>query len=170
LPQSSLTSIGGGYGFLVRGEGDQREIMLVKDSRWPNDLNFVGGAQPKGKLPHDAFVAKVQEKTGAVVESCTYLGSWQRTNANSEGANDTCCFYAGVLSAESPEPEAKESFLNSVHWFSIKDLSQEGCLKTLFSPHFLFLNHYLNELKTLPRHRIEQDFENPDNKIVYNLG
>ncbi|MDP3641002.1 MAG: NUDIX hydrolase [Alphaproteobacteria bacterium] len=167
---STLTGIGGGYGFLVKGEGDQRQVMLVIDSRWPNDLNFVGGAQNKGELSSDTFKRKITEKTGCIVDSSVFLGSWRRTNANSEGANDTCDFYAGRLSDNSPEPEAVKPFLNSVHWLSIEEIRQGDAIKTLFPAHLHFLMHFLNELTTMPRQITAPDFQHPDTDIVYHLS
>lgn len=170
VQKSTLTSVGGGYGFLVRGDSSQRQVMLVIDSRWPTDLNFVGGAQQKGELPHTTFEQKVAEKTGAILKKSIYLGSWQRTNANAEGANDTCCFYAGFLSENSPQPEAKQPFLNAIHWFSFEELLDGKVDQSLFPPHLHFLKHFLNNLTTMPRQLIENDFEHPETQIVYNLS
>lgn len=169
-PHSTLTDIGGGYGFLAKGEGDQRQVMLVIDSRWPTDLNFVGGAQSKNELTSDTFIRKVKEKTGASLEKVVFLGSWRRTNANAEGANDTCDFYAGFVSAESSEPAANPDYLNSVHWFSLDELRQGDAIKTLFPPHLHFLKHFLNDLATTPREITEPDFEHPESNIVYHLS
>lgn len=167
---STLTSIGGGYGFLVREEGNQRQVMIVIDSRWPKDLQFVGGAQQMGELPHEAFKRNIAIKTGAIVDNSIYLGSWQRTNANPEGANDTCCFFAGFLSKNSPAPRAIAPFLKEVRWIPIEDVLNDEVTRSFFQPHLHFLRHFLNDLKTMPRQIIQPDFEHEDTPIVYNLS
>ncbi len=167
---SALTSIGGGYGFLVRGEGEKKEIMLAIDTRWPDDLNFVGGAQQKGELPHETFARKIQEKTGSVIGETIPLGHWQRTHANDEGANDICSFFAGVISEDSSAPVANPDFLSSVHWFSLADARKGEGLETLFPSHLLFLQHFLDNFSTLPRQLIKEDFEDKGRKMVVNFS